>query len=450
MHFTSLTRHAGIGANSYLLECDGARVVLDAGLDPKQEGASAIPMFEDLEFDSLDGMILSHAHLDHAGTVPVLMRDQPSMPVYLTPATAKLTKAMLHNSVNVMQSKRVELGISEYPLFGHRELDRAALRWHERACTRPFDVDLMGRIRATFHDAGHILGSVGVTLECDGRRIFYTGDVQFEDQTLIPGASFPDEKVDALIIETTRGESPRPEGFSRRAEEQRFAAVIRDTIERGGAVLIPVFAMGKTQEVLTMLHQFKQQGEIPDAPIRIGGLSTKMTILFDELAEDTPRRDPGFKILEELEIETGGRKRAPIPCNAGFIYALSSGMMTEKTVSNRFSRGFLGNKNNTLCFVGYCDPDTPGGKLRESQPGDKITLDPDEDPLVRRCAMETFDFSGHAPRDHLLDYVRQIKPDKCLLVHGDDGACQWFAGQIASTLPGTETIIPTPGQKYDL
>ena len=128
MHFTSLTRHAGIGANSYLLECDGARVVLDAGLDPKQEGSAAIPMFEDLEFDSLDAMILSHAHLDHAGTVPVLMRDQPSMPVYLTPATAKLAKAMLHNSVNVMQSKRVELGIQEYPLFGHRELDRAGRR----------------------------------------------------------------------------------------------------------------------------------------------------------------------------------------------------------------------------------------------------------------------------------------------------------------------------------
>ena len=124
--------------------------------------------------------------------------------------------------------------------------------------------------------------------------------------------------------------------------------------------------------------------------------------------------------------------------------------MTEKTVSNRFSRGFLGNQKNTLCFVGYCDPETPGGRLRESQPGDKITLAADEDPLVRRCAMETFDFSGHAPREHLLDYVRQIKPDKCMLVHGDDGACQWFASQIAASLPGTETIIPKPGTKYNL
>lgn len=450
MRFTSLTRHAGIGANSYLLECDGLRLVLDAGMDPRQEGLAAVPLFDSLEPDSVDAMILSHAHLDHTGTLPLLTREQADMPVLLTPATAALAKAMLHNSVNVMQAKRTELGITEYPLYSHRELDQMVESFHERHCERPFEIGRDGRARATFHDAGHILGSVGVTIEVNGHRIFYTGDVQFEDQTLIRGADFPDTPVDTLIIETTRGETPRRPEFSRREEEDRFARSIAATIERGGAVLIPVFAMGKTQEVLTMLHRFKHERLIPDAPLRIGGLSTKMTILFDEFADRTRRRLPGFRILEALEVETGGRRGEPIPCQPGGIYALSSGMMSEKTVSNRFARGFLSNPRNTLCFVGYCDPATPGGRLRTSKPGDLIVLDPAEPPVQRRCQMEIFDFSGHATREHLVDFMHRVRPKKTFLVHGDQPAGRWFHQQLAATLPDTQAIIPEPGCSYEL
>jgi Cft2 family RNA processing exonuclease len=451
MRITNLTRHAGIGANCYLLECGGARVVLDCGMDPKQEGGEALPIIEALDGKAIDAMILSHSHLDHVGTMPVLMREHPEMPVFMTPATAMLSEALLHNSVNVMQSKRTELGITEYPLFGHRELDRLAEQWIQRRCGRPFDLDEAGRVRATFHDAGHILGSVGVTIEIEGHRIFYTGDVQFEDQTLIRGADFPDDPVDTLIIETTRGETPRHDGFTRGEEEMRFARAIAGALERGGAVLVPVFAMGKTQEVLTMLHTFKQEGLIPDAPIRIGGLSTKMTVLFDRLVDETRRRLPGFKILEEMDIETGRRgRREAIPCNPGTIYALSSGMMTEHTVSNRFAHGFLGNPRNTLCFVGYCAPETPGGRLRLSQPGEAIVLDPDEAPVKRRCGMEIFDFSGHAPRRHLLEFIHRVQPKKTFLVHGDEGASRWFQEHLANSLPRTETVVPEPGQAYNL
>jgi Cft2 family RNA processing exonuclease len=349
-----------------------------------------------------------------------------------------------------MQAKRTDLGITEYPLYSHRELDEMLDRFHERQCERPFELGPDGRVRATFHDAGHILGSVGVTIEANGHRIFYTGDVQFEDQSLIRGADFPDTHVDTLIIETTRGETPRRPDFSRTDEELRFARTIAATLKRGGAVLIPVFAMGKTQEVLTMLHRFKQERLIPDAPLRIGGLSTKMTILFDEFADRTRRRLPGFKILDELAIETGGRRGEPIPCQPGSIYALSSGMMTEHTVSNRFARGFLGNPRNTLCFVGYCDPATPGGRLRASQPGDVITLDPAEPPVQRRCAIEIFDFSGHATRDHLVEFIHRVRPKKTFLVHGDEPASRWFQDQLARSLPKTEAIIPAPGRIYEL
>ncbi len=255
-----------------------------------------------------------------------------------------------------------------------------------------------------------------------------------------------------LIIETTRGASPRDEGYTRDEEELRFAQSINDCLEGGGSVLVPVFAMGKTQEVMTMINRFKNEGLIPDAPVYIGGLSTKMTVIFDEFAGSTPRNQPGFRILKDMEIKTGGRrkKRVPITYQPGCIYALSSGMMTEKTVSNNFARGFINNPKNSLLFVGYADPDSPAGHIRAGEVGDLINLDSEQPPIQFNCPMEIFDFSGHATRDDLLAYILRVNPKKTILVHGDPEATQWFADQLAEKLPGCETIIPTPGQKYTL
>ena len=448
MFFQSLLRRNEIGANSYLVELDDHRIVLDSGMHPKEEGIESLPAHHELESSSVDSIFVSHSHLDHSGSLPVLMNNQPDAEVYMTPATSKLVDALLHNSVNVMESKRVELGITDYPFYTHRELDRLEKRWRTFKYDRPFQLN--ENVRASFHDAGHILGSAGVMLETMDKRIFYTGDVQFEDQTLIPGAKLPEEDIDILIIETTRGASPRDESYNRQREENNFAESINRCLRDGGSVLVPVFAMGKTQEVLSMINRFKTEGMIPDAPVYIGGLSTKMSLIFDEFADSTPRNQPGFRVLKDMEVKTGGRrrKRTPIVYQPGAIYALSSGMMTEKTVSNSFARGFMDNPKNALLFVGYADPDSPAGHIRAGKQGDLINLDPEQPPVQFNCPMEVFDFSGHATRDDLLDYILRVKPSKTILVHGDIQATEWFADQLREKLPTTETIIPKPGAKY--
>jgi Cft2 family RNA processing exonuclease len=453
MIFKSLCRHAGIGANSYLLETRDARVVLDAGMHPKHEGLEAVPHFDFLEEGSVDSIIISHSHLDHVGTLPVFLDDQPQAKVFMSPETAELAGALLHNSVNVMQSKRIEHGIAEYPLFEHRQLDQITEAFEARGIERPFDLDSGGTIRATFHDAGHILGSVGVTIEAEGKRVMYTGDVNFEHSTLQKGAMFPEQTVDALIVETTRGEQARPPGYDRRDEEDAFARAITGVLERKGSVLIPVFAMGKTQEVLAMLHRFKSQGLVPKhTPVYIGGLSTKMTHIYDRFSEASRRHLPGFRFLKDMEIEAGSKKRkGPIPLASGCIYALSSGMMSENTVSNTFARqGILENKRNGLFFVGYADPETPGGKIRESKEGDMILLDPAHPPVKLNCEMRVFDFSGHSTRDAIADYIVKVRPKKAFLVHGDDGAVEWFRQEIQRRLPETEVIVPLPGVPHDI
>jgi predicted metal-dependent RNase len=451
MIFKSLCRHAEIGANSYLLETTTARIVMDAGMHPKHEGAEAIPHYEMVADGSIDAAIITHSHLDHVGTLPVLLEAQPQAKVFLTQETADLALALLHNSVNVMQSKRLELGITEYPLFEHRQLDDLKKSFERRGVERPFDVDAAGGIRATFHDAGHILGSVGVTLEAEGKRIFYTGDVNFEDASLQKGALFPEAPLDALIVETTRGNHVRRMDYTRQGEEDAFAEAIGRVLARKGSVLIPVFAIGKTQEVLAMLHRFKKHHLIPKkTPVYIGGLSTKMTHIFDNYSEVSRRKMPGFDFLTDMELAASDRKhRGPIPFTAGCIYALSSGMMTEKTVSNNFARqGVLENKRHGLFFVGYADPASPGGRIREAKPGEEVLLDPAYPPVPLRCEMRVFDFSGHSTREAIADYIVKVRPKKTFLVHGDEPAIEWFRQEIQRRLPDTEVIVPAPGEAH--
>ncbi len=453
MIFKSLCRHAGIGANSYFLKTKSAKVVLDAGMHPKHEGLEAVPHYEFLNAGSATSIIITHSHLDHVGTLPVFLQGQAQAKVFLTPETAALAGAMLHNSVNVMQAKRVEHGITEYPLFEHRELDDIEDNFETRKIERPFDLDPEGTIRGTFYDAGHILGSVGVMIEADGKKVFYTGDVNFEHSTLQKGAKFPEEHVDALIVETTRGEQARDPKYDRGVEEDALAEAIKNVIARKGSVLIPVFAMGKTQEVLGMLHRFKVQGLIPKkTPVYIGGLSTKMTQVYDSFSSESRRHLSGFRFLKDMELEAGSKKRkGPIPFHPGCIYALSSGMMSEKTVSNNFARqGLLENAKHGLFFVGYADPETPGGKIRAAKHGDSVLLDPAFPPVTLNCETRIFDFSGHSTRDAILDYILKVAPKKCFLVHGDDGAVAWFKQELKRRLPKTEVIIPEPGVEYDI
>jgi len=453
MVFKSICRDVGIGANSYVLESGGARIILDAGMHPKEEGLTAQPRYELIKDDSADAIVITHSHLDHVGTLPVCSKRQKGAKIFLTPETAELACAMLHNSVNVMESKRTELGITDYPFFRHGQLDHMKGIFECRDVGRKFDLDDGGEIRAEFFDAGHIMGSVGVMFEAEGKKVFYTGDVNFEDSTLQKGAVFPEGEVDVLIVETTRGEQARRADYSRREEEDELAEAINGALARGGSALMPVFAMGKTQEVLAMLQRFKEEGLVnAKVPVYIGGLSTKMTTIYDKFSDVSRRNRRGFKFLNDMELAGGNKKRVgPIPFNNGCIYALSSGMMSEKTVSNNFARqGVLENKKHGLFFVGYADSQTPGGKIRAAKQGDMITLDPAYPPVKLNCETRVFDFSGHSTRDAIADYAVRVKPKKIFLVHGDDGAMAWFKNELESRLPGVEVIIPEPGVEFDL
>lgn len=450
MRFRNLTRRREIGANCYVLETGDQRVVMDSGMHPKLAGYPATPDFGPLEEKSANAIFITHAHHDHIGSMPVLQRQQPDTPVIMTEITGELANAMLHNSVNVMTKQREESSIHEYPLFTHRELDDCRRQWCYRDIDRSFEVPDTN-LEATMFDAGHILGSTGIMIREGSNTLFYSGDVNFEHQTICRAADFPTSGIDVLVMESTRGTYERPDSYSRKGEKERLASVIRDTYEAGGAVLIPVFALGKTQEVMLMLHELLEEGLIPECPLLMGGLSTKVTVLYDHYASRSRRSYPGFRILEDIKMLTPRRKgRQEIVANARCIYALSSGMMTEHTVSNQFAFKFLDNPRNAICFVGYTDPDSPGYKIRTSSQGDMIKLARDLPAVPLRARIETFDLSAHATREQIADYVEKVRPKKLLLVHGEEPSQMWFVNRFKDSIPETEVIRPEMHMPIDL
>jgi Cft2 family RNA processing exonuclease len=458
LKFINLTRRTEIGANCYYLEAGGQRLVLDCGMHPKLEGEEALPNFKPIANRKLDAILISHAHLDHIGTLPVLMGRQPDARVFMSEATVEIGNALLHNSVNVMKRQREELGVMMYPLYTHHGLDQIADQWQscrfnqpttlhgERASARESE-----EITFELFDAGHVLGASGILIKAEGRKIFYSGDVCFDDLTIAKAAVFPENEIDVLIIETTRGDTPLPENFSRHQEERRLAAAIARVFVNGGCVLMPVFALGKTQEVLAMIYKFRREKLLGDFPLYIGGLSTCMTEIYDERSHTTRRQWPRLQLLPELNpFVLAGKKIGEASPRGGRVFALSSGMMTPRTLSNIFARRILENPKHSIFFVGYADPDSPAGILKAARQGDRIILDPDGDPQELRCQIEQFQFSAHASRESIVSYVKRLAPKKIVLVHGDPRAVEWIHAQIAAELPASEVIVPTPGAEIEL
>jgi Cft2 family RNA processing exonuclease len=457
MRFTNLTRGAGIGSNCYRLDLSEGSVILDCGMHPEHAGREATPMLEQLEDVIVRSTILTHAHQDHVGCLPLLQSRQRGMPVLMTPGTARIADIMLHNSVNVMTRQQEELKLTDYPLFGHRGVEMASRMWRLCPLDRPLTLDgdrSAGGAESTtvsFHDAGHILGSAGVMIRSERKSFFYTGDVNFEDQTIQKGARFPEEPVDVLLMETTRGDAPLPAGFTRIKEEERFAKAVAAALEEGASVTIPVFALGKTQEVMAMLWKMQRERIIPPTPLYVGGLSSKITAVYDTMASQISRNLPKLQLMSDVApYVAGGAEIQSLNPRKRAIYALSSGMMTEHTLSNIFARKVLPDQSQYLFFVGYADPNSPAGVVRNASPGDHIRIDSQGSPVPFHCHRESFTLSAHARREDLLSYAVKIRPKTILLVHGDEPAIEWFRRELHAALPGTKVIAPPPGQPIDL
>jgi Cft2 family RNA processing exonuclease len=363
-----------------------------------------------------------------------------------------IVERMMHNSANVMRRQTAEGQTKDEPHFTHEDVDQIAPRLtglafnHPKRFTKGSD-----EVEITLHPAGHVAGAAAVEIRHKHRHIFVTGDVLFEDQRVVKGARFPAGHFDTLITETTRGTTERPEGKERINEVARLINCINDTIQNGGSCLIPVFALGRMQELLAIFHDARRFGKLVDCPIFTSGLGLDLCDYFDEISRKTKHVQFSRGILKDLRSKPIPRRLEPgVDPRQRAIYLVSSGMLVENTPSYTLASGLLGHARNTIAFVGYCDPETPGGKLQQSKHGDTFVFETLHMQTKIAAKVERFELSGHADREELLQFAVQTQARSIVLAHGEPAARAWFQRELEARLPNSKIIDPVPGQVYEV
>jgi len=458
MRIQNLNPDADIGASAWLLELDGHRLLMDAGTHPKREGKAGLPLYGKVGTADVDAIVISHCHHDHVGSLPVALRQFPSAHVLMTELSYFLVERILHNSVNVMKRQRDDLGIKDYPLYTHEEVDDIAPVFQGFKYNREVEWASFSKPRGTrpsptleFFDAGHTLGSAGVLVRSGEQTLFYTGDVCFRDQTILRGARFDGVKADVLIMETTRGGRGVESGYSRETEIERLAGSIERVMQRGGSVLIPSFALGRTQEILAMLALLMQAGRVRTQPVYIGGLGRVFTEIYDLQSHRANRQHPDLQLHEAMNlIVLDPRKADQIKLTGRHLFVITAGMMSENTAAHDMALRMMGDARHGIFFVGYADPETPGGRLKAAAEGQNFMFSPSAGEVSRRCQMEEFDLTAHAQREDLLDFVGQVNPRAVILGHGDAEARAWFEQQIGERHPKIKVFQPGPADRVEV
>ncbi len=446
LSFTILGGGSEIGANSYQLGINGHNLLLDCGIHPKKEGVEALPNLTGLT-SYPEAVIVSHAHIDHCGAVPYLLKMFSSTELYATAPTVRIMDRMLHNSVSVMGTLGLERGIREYPLYSHRDVERAVRRAYGMEFDEEFALTWTSPVRVSFHHSGHVLGSACVLVKAPEHTLFYTGDVCLSDQELMHGAALPDHlpPIDTLVIESTRGAHVGETGTTYESEIRRFADEVAAVLSKGGTVLVPSFALGRTQEMLNIISRLQFEGALPEVPIYASGLGRAVYEIYDEFT-DFLRPEVSLQPLRQYPRigDVWERRVARKLLREPAIIVTTSGMMVENTPSAMIARELVKEDRHAIFFVGYLDPDTLGYKLLHAKKGDSLCFElhgPAQS--VELENRQTFNFSAHARREELCDLVERLAPKNVVFVHGDPEAVEWMSGHVNGRC---RSFTPTLGE----
>jgi cleavage and polyadenylation specificity factor subunit 3 len=441
-----------IGANSYYLNFNGNGIILDCGIHPQKAGLESLPNFDLLKENPVDYCLISHAHQDHIGSLPFLVKRFPYVKIISTPQTRALAELTLHNSVSILKRDIIE---DNFEFYSHDEVDLLIKMIDYKECKNEFELNSYhqskeAKVNCTFYDAGHILGSVGILLENNNYKIFYTGDINLTAQTLLPAAQLPETKIDTLILETTYGATASELLLDWNSESIRFAQEANKIINNGGSILIPVFSLGKMQEMLATIWLLMRKRKLTNVDIYTGGLGTKISRAYDY------NRFAVNRIDEEFELNTIPQKDYyeisnpeeffKHPC----IVLASSGMMIKSTSSFIFAKRWLKQKDSAIFTVGYMDSKTPGYIIANSGRGNKIQLTDNEEKTDVKCVIKNFKFSAHSRREGLMKIVDKLKPQNVILTHGDEEAINWVGSSILKKDKNLKVLIASVGKEVKI
>ena len=419
-----------VGASCVLVEAGGRRVLVDAGV---RMGAAQRDRLPDLaratELGGLDAVVLTHAHLDHSGALPLVHGAFPAAPVWMTEPTLGLLRILLLDAIRVMESKSSQEG--EIPLYPLPAVEALLGGSHAAAMLEPV-VLCGGEVRATFFPAGHVLGAAAVGLETADGNVLITGDISITDQLTVPGMARPRFSADVVVCESTYGGRLHA---SRHAEEERLAQQVVDVVRAGGKVLVPAFALGRAQEVLLILRRALARPDAPPATVHADGMVRAICSVYDQYADHLSpalrrraaegrglfytgdgRVRPVRSPAERDQILAGG------PC----VIVSSSGMLSGGP-STSYAAALASHADAMIAITGYQDEEAPGRRLQQVASGQRGELSLDGRTVPVGCQVTTYALSAHADAQQICGLVQSLGPREVALVHGDAGAREGLA-----------------------
>ncbi len=439
--YQALSGIEGINGCVHFLQLGDVRIVFDAGMDLQNPETGLNKL--DLLSQNPHAVFISHAHMDHVGLLPDFIKRFPRSRVYMTYPTAVLSEKMLMHGY-LLQQRKFSKGESSYlPSYTDDELERMFYLFQSFGYRQRFNIHgLYNRdLFFSFWDAGHILGSATVLAEWKNKNILYGGNFRLSSQTILKGAKLPPKKIDLLFLEATYGAEDSPLSDYKK-ETERFAVFLRDILSLNGKVLIPVFALGRTQEILMTISMLIRKSKIPVVPVYITGMGTKITKIYDRLMHKYERKYPNVKLRPLAgHLRYGEKVKGPA------VILATSGMLMPGTFSLDLAKQFVREGKNGIAFVGYLSPDFPGYSLREKE---LEKYREKEEIALSGCKLELFNFSAHADRQELLKAVSVLKPDTTVLFHGEKQSMLELKAELSLHYPDMEILIPEEGKEYEL
>jgi metallo-beta-lactamase family protein len=423
-----------VTGSQHLLEVNGSRILLDCGLFQGRR-SETYERNQNHPFDpsKIDAVILSHAHIDHSGNLPHLVKDGFGGPIYATKATADLADVMLRDSghiqesdalfVNKKRAKRGEPPIE--PLYTIEDAEQVANHFRPMEYDQSFEA--APGVTARFVEAGHILGSAAVVLDIQENsrkvRLWFSGDIGRRKLPLLRDPILPDA-ADYMIMESTYGDKPHRDPD---AAYQEFRDVVAKTINRDGKIIIPCFAVGRTQELVYFLNQMVNDGSIRRIPVFVDSpLAVNATEIFEKHPECLDKethdfvreyRHPALEFKGLTYTRSVEESKALNERKDPMIIISASGMAEAGRILHHL-RNNIENPRNTVLIVGWQAPHTLGRRLAEREKRIKIF----GEAFTRRAEVETIGgLSAHAGRDLLMEYALSVKDQvkKVFLVHGE-------------------------------
>lgn len=433
---TALGSYREVGRAMHLVTTNESKILVDCGAKPTTNRSEVQPFFaapEMLPLDNLDAVVITHAHIDHIGMLPVLFKYGYRGPVYCTPPTRDLMTLLQIDYIKVAKAEGNE------PPYSKADIQECIkhvvdINWGDKT-------DISPDIKMTMENAGHILGSSSVYMQIgEGKgehKLLFSGDIKYEKSWLFDAATVRFPKVETLVIESTYG-GPQDVQPTRQQASQELQDLIRDALGRRGKIFCPVFAVGRSQEVMIAIDQLFKSGIVKPVTVWVDGMISEATAIHSShpnfLNRDLRRQmlkggmDNPFNSSWFKQVDSREQRDAilldPNPC----IVLATSGMMTGGPIVEYFKH-WAPEPSATLCFVGYQASGTLGRRLQKGHAQVPL-MDGGQTLMVDiRCNMVTIDgFSGHSDRNQLFDYVDALNPTprKIICHHGDPQTCNAF------------------------